>query len=99
MRKHHIIFGCSQRRKDDVLTIPPFEVPRNLSHVIIPIKINRAENTLLKIQVVAYFCDILKEEMCYFEAIEFSIPVSVKEGGTDDVTITHTLLTGQGHRR
>jgi len=85
--------------KDDVLTILPFEVPRNLSHVIIPIKINRAGNTLLKIQVVAYFCEILKEEMCYFEAIEFSLPVSIKEGGKDDVTITYNLLPPQGHRR
>jgi len=81
--------------KEDVITIPPFAIPRNLSDVFIPIKINKSGNTVLKIQVVTYFCEILKEELCYFEAIELSLPISVKQGGTDEVGITYNLLPGQ----
>jgi thiol-disulfide isomerase/thioredoxin len=85
----HFINFLSENK--NVIHISRCESGEKCFDTFIPFEIINIGSTVIKIQIVAYYCDIDKEAQCYFKSVELIQPITVAEKGKNDLKITYNL--------
>jgi DNA-binding beta-propeller fold protein YncE len=76
---------------EHVIHISPCESGEKCFDTFIPFEIIDTGSTVIKIRIVAYYCDIDKAAQCYFKSLELIQPITVAEKGKNDLTISYNL--------
>jgi thiol-disulfide isomerase/thioredoxin len=78
---------------ESIVRIPNFSSEKNYFDTSIPIEIVGIGKAVIRIQAVAYYCNIDEEAKCYFKAIELLQPITVTKKGKDKLTITYNIIS------
>jgi DNA-binding beta-propeller fold protein YncE len=76
---------------DQVIAVPSFEPPDASFIYEVPLEAKAAGETDLVVRVVTYFCGEDAQGLCRFDATEYLLPVTVKEGASDRLRLERRI--------